>query len=71
MNQIALLLAKNNQIPQALKILSRAKEVSPRNHDTWLLISKLNDPESEQSKAAYETFLKLNPYAEYKVPTSP
>lgn len=71
LNQIALLLAKNNQIPQALEILNRAKEISPRNHDTWLLISKLNDPESEQSKAAYETFLKLNPYAEYKVPTSP
>ena len=71
MNQIALLLAKNNQIPQALEILSRAKEVSPRNHDTWLLISKLSDPESEQSKAAYKTYLKLNPYAEYKVPTSP
>jgi hypothetical protein len=71
MNQIALLLAKNNEIPQALKILSRAKEVSPRNHDTWLLISKLSDPESEQSKAAFETYLKLSPYAEYKVPASP
>lgn len=70
MNQIALLLAKNNQIPEALKILNRAKEVSPRNHDTWLLISKLNDPESAQSKLAYKRYLKLNPFAEYKAETS-
>jgi hypothetical protein len=70
MNQIALLLAKNNQIPAALKILDRVKEMSPRNHDTWLLISKLNNPGSVQSKEAYETYLKLNPFAEYKAPTS-
>ena len=67
MNQIALLLAKNNQIPSALKILDRAKEISPRNHDTWLLISKLSDPESAQNREAYEVYLRLNPYAEYKV----
>ncbi len=70
MNQIALLLAKNNQIPEALKILDRAKEISPRNHDTWLLISKLSVPGSAQSKEAYEIYLKLNPYAEFKVDNS-
>jgi O-antigen ligase len=66
MNQIALLIARNNQISEALKILDRAKEISPRNHDTWLLISKFSDPGSVQSKEAYEIYLRLNPYAEYK-----
>jgi hypothetical protein len=66
MNQIGLLLAKNNQIPEALKILNKAKEVNPRNYDTWLLISKLSPPESTQSKEGYLRYIEINPYAEIK-----
>jgi O-antigen ligase len=66
MNQIGLLLAKNNQIPEALEILNKAKEVNPRNYDTWLLISKLSPPESTQSKEAYERYIEINPYAKIK-----
>ena len=66
MNQIGLLLAKNNQIPDALRILNKAKEVNPRNYDTWLLISKLSPPESAESKEAYERYIEINPYAKIK-----
>jgi hypothetical protein len=66
MNQTALLLAKNNQIAEALKILNKAKEVNPRNYDTWLLISKLSPPDSSQSKEAAARYIEINPYAEIK-----
>jgi len=66
MNQIGLLLAKSNQIPDALRILNKAKEVNPRNYDTWLLISKLSPPESAESKEAYERYIEINPYAKNK-----
>ena len=66
MNQTALLLAKNNQIAEALEILNKAKEVNPRNYDTWLLISKLSPPESTQSKEAYLRYIEINPYSEIK-----
>ncbi len=62
MNQIALLLAKNNQILEAIKILNRASQISPRNHDTWNLLSKLT-PEGSQERVRAENKSKiLNPF---------
>jgi len=46
--------------------LNKAKEVNPRNYDTWLLISKLSPPESTQSKEAYLRYIEINPYSEIK-----
>lgn len=70
MNQIALLIAKNGQIPQALDILKMASKITPRNHDTWNLISKLAAPNSPEAKKARYNFEKLNPYFDYNNKTT-
>lgn len=63
MNQIALVLAKGNQIEAALRILYQASLISPRNHDTWNLISKLTPEGSAERIQAEEKVKILNPFA--------
>lgn len=61
MNAMAIVVAKNNRIPEALGILTRASQINPRNHDTWNLISRLTPANSKENIQAQKMFRTLNP----------
>ena len=65
MNQIALILAQNNRVEDAMKILDRAATITLNNSDTWKFIYKLSAPGSAKQQKARGIIEIIDPYSNY------
>ena len=65
MNQIALILAQNNRIEDAMRILDRAATITQNNSDTWKFIYRLSAPGSTKQQKARGILQTIDPYNSY------